>query len=91
MGGMIFPPADSISAGFLNGAMFGIAAGLSIFLCRAWGSFILARIWFAARGQLPLRLTRFLDDAHRRSVLRQAGGLYQFRHARLQDNLAKRA
>jgi transcriptional regulator with XRE-family HTH domain len=91
MGGMIFPPADRISAGFLNGAMFGIAAGLSIFLCRAWGSFILARIWFAARGQLPLRLTRFLDDAHRRSVLKQAGGLYQFRHARLQDNLAIRA
>lgn len=91
MGGMIFPPADSISGGFLAGAVFGIAAGLSIFLCRAWGSFILARIWFAARGKLPLRLMRFLDDAHRRSVLRQVGGVYQFRHARLQDNLAKRA
>lgn len=90
-GGMIFSPADSVSAGFLTGAVFGIAVGFSVFLCRAWGSFILARIWFASRRQLPLRLMRFLDDAHRRSVLRQVGGVYQFRHARLQDNLAKRA
>jgi hypothetical protein len=30
----------------------------------------------------------FLGDAHRRGVLRQAGAVYQFRHARLQDHLA---
>jgi hypothetical protein len=28
------------------------------------------------RGQVPLRLVRFLDDAHRRGVLRQAGAVY---------------
>jgi DNA-binding SARP family transcriptional activator len=89
MGGMIFSRANSIAAGFLTGAVFGIAVGLSIFLSRAWGSFILARIWFAARRQMPLRLMRFLADAHRRAVLRQVGAVYQFRHARLQDNLAK--
>jgi hypothetical protein len=33
---------------------------------------------------------RFLADTHRRAVLRQAGAAYQFRHARLQDNLANR-
>jgi hypothetical protein len=33
---------------------------------------------------------RFLADAHRRAVLRQVGAVYQFRHARLQDNLARR-
>jgi hypothetical protein len=27
----------------------------------------------------------FLVDAHRRGVLRQAGGAYQYRHARLRD------
>jgi hypothetical protein len=32
---------------------------------------------------------RFLDDARERSVLRTVGPLYQFRHARLQDLLAK--
>jgi hypothetical protein len=90
MGGMVFPRAGSISAGLLTGTMFGIAVGLTIFLSRAWGSFILARIWFAARGQIPLRLMKFLADAHQRAVLRQVGAVFQFRHARLQDNLANR-
>jgi DNA-binding SARP family transcriptional activator len=89
MGGVVYPRASTIPAGFLTGIMFGIAVGLTIFLSRAWGSFILTRIWFAARGQTPLRLMRFLADAHRRAVLRQVGAVYQFRHASLQDNLAK--
>lgn len=45
---------------------------------------------FATRGKTPLGLMRFLADTHRRAVLRQAGAVYQFRHARLQDNLANR-
>ncbi len=31
------------------------------------------------------QLISFLDDAHRRGVLRQVGAVYQFRHALLQD------
>jgi hypothetical protein len=31
---------------------------------------------------------RFLEDARERSVLRTVGSVYQFRHARLQDQLA---
>lgn len=38
----------------------------------------------------PLRLLRFLDDAHRLGILRQVGARYQFRHAKLQDQLARR-
>jgi hypothetical protein len=91
MGGLVFPRASTLSAGLLAGAMFGIAAGLTFFLSRAWGSFVLARIWFAVRGRTPLRLMRFLADAHRRAVLRQAGAAYQFRHVRLQDNLVNRS
>lgn len=90
IGGLVFPRASTMSAGFLTGTVFGIAIGLTIFLSRAWGSFILTRVWFAARGQTPLRLMRFLADAHRRAALRQAGAVYQFRHACLQDNLANR-
>jgi len=65
-----------------------LLTGLAIFLSRAWGLFILARAWLAMPGKTPLRLMRFLADAHRRAVLRQAGAVYQFRQARLQDNLA---
>ncbi|GAA0827991.1 hypothetical protein ACFQVD_36465 [Streptosporangium amethystogenes subsp. fukuiense] len=53
-----------------------------------WGVFLLSRLWLAATGRLPLRFPRFIDNAHRRGVLRQVGTVYQFRHARLQDRLA---
>jgi DNA-binding SARP family transcriptional activator len=86
-GGMVFPRAATPAAGLMAGAVFGLAVGLTIFLSRAWGSFMLSLAWFGARGRVPLRLVRFLDDAHRRGVLRQVGAVYQFRHARLQDQL----
>ncbi|WP_156926168.1 NACHT domain-containing protein [Glycomyces arizonensis] len=34
-------------------------------------------------SRLPLRLMRFLEDAHRRGVLRQVGATYEFRHGEL--------
>jgi hypothetical protein len=71
------------------GIVFGLAAGLCVCLARAWGGFAVTRLWLALRGQLPLQLMRFLDDARRRGVLRQVGAVYQFRHARLQDRLAE--
>jgi hypothetical protein len=54
----------------------------------AWGWLLVARLWLCGTGRLPWRLMAFLDDAHRRGVLRQAGAVYQFRHARLQEQLA---
>jgi hypothetical protein len=56
----------------------------------AWPSYTLARLWLAFRGWLPWRLESFLDDAHQRGVLRQAGAVYQFRHIELQHRLATR-
>jgi hypothetical protein len=70
------------------GVTFGLAAGTAGVISRAWGSLCLARIWLALRGHLPWRLMRFLNDAHRRGVLRQSGAVYQFRHATLRDHLA---
>ncbi|CAK7287034.1 hypothetical protein SGPA1_41294 [Streptomyces misionensis JCM 4497] len=40
-------------------------------------------------GRLPWAVAAFLDDAYQRGVLRQAGAVYQFRHARLQSRLAQ--
>ncbi|MFI6009740.1 NACHT domain-containing protein [Streptomyces sp. NPDC051243] len=54
----------------------------------AWFGFALARGYVALRGDLPRRLMAFLDDAHRRGVLRQSGGVYRFRHVELRDRLA---
>ncbi|GAA0585133.1 NACHT domain-containing protein [Streptomyces crystallinus] len=54
----------------------------------AWGRLAVARLWLCACGALPWRLMAFLGEAHRLGVLRQAGAVYQFRHARLQERLA---
>jgi len=56
---------------------------------QAWGRFLVARTYLAATGRLPWRLMAFLREAHRKGVLRQAGPVYQFRHARLRDQLAE--
>jgi hypothetical protein len=65
-----------------------VGLGLLDWLDTPWGRFQAARAWLALRGRLPWRPMRFLADAHRRGVLRQAGAVYQFRHSRLQDRLA---
>jgi hypothetical protein len=70
------------------GVVFGLVIGGGAVLSRAWGAFAFARLWLALRGWLPLRLMRFLGDAHQRGVLRQSGTVYQFRHDRIQEHIA---
>ena len=48
-------------------------------------------VQLAGRRRTPVRLMRFLNDARERGVLRTVGPVYQFRHARLQDRLARTA
>jgi hypothetical protein len=57
---------------------------------RVWWSATVAGWWHTRRGRLPRDLARFLDDAHRLGLLGAAGTVYQFRHAGLQDHLARR-
>jgi hypothetical protein len=71
------------------GIAFGIAVAIALPSWRAaWPTYGIARNWFAVRNQLPWTLMGFLDDAHKRGVLRQAGAVYQFRHIELQHRLA---
>jgi len=74
-----------IGLGLSSGLLLGFA--LSVLHLRWWW-FTVARIWLAARMNLPWELMVFLDDARKLGVLRQAGACYQFRHALLQDRLA---
>jgi hypothetical protein len=79
-------------AGIVAGSLVGsVACGIASFAFSAWPFYGLARIWLALLHQLPWRLFGFLDDAHRRGILRQAGVVYQFRHIELQHRLANRA
>lgn len=62
--------------------------GVMLLLASASGAWLACCALLSWRSKLPLRLMSFLEDAHRRGVLRQAGGVYQFRHAFLQERLA---
>jgi NACHT domain len=75
--------------GAISGFVFGMAAGFAV-SGSAWPQWVLAHIWLALHDQLPWNFMAFLADAHRRGVLRQVGAVYQFRHIRLQNELAKR-
>ncbi|MFD9736033.1 NACHT domain-containing protein [Umezawaea sp. NPDC059074] len=84
--------------GLLDTALVAQGLALALGVCltqtlvyQAWGRFGLARVHLAATGKLPWRLMAFLREAHRKGVLRQAGPVYQFRHARLRDRLAQEA
>ncbi|MER5475227.1 hypothetical protein [Streptomyces sp. NPDC002685] len=67
-----------------------LAGPFAVFLS-AWGWFLVARLWLCGTGRLPWRLMAFLDEAHQRGVLRQAGAAYEFRHALVQEQLASSA
>jgi hypothetical protein len=85
--GLAAGPVVGIAFGLVGGLVGGLVFGL-LFVGAAWGWFAIARAWLAVAGRLPWQLMTFLDDAHHRGVLRQAGAVYQFRHARLHDHLA---
>ncbi len=93
VGGLVFEPPDTGYHTTLGIIAYGITGGLACgcvgVLSRAWGAYTISRIWLALRGDLPWRLTQFLDDAHHRGILWQAGATYQFRHARLQNHLTR--
>lgn len=81
--GVVLGPASGLAAGFMT------AIGLGTLRC--WGRWVvLSRVWLPLTGKAPWSMITFLDDAHHRGVLRQAGAVYQFRHARIQTQLAEK-
>ncbi|MEV7124003.1 NACHT domain-containing protein [Kitasatospora griseola] len=70
---------------------FGVGLG-SMLSLTAWGQWmVFACLWLPLTGRLPRTAMAFLEDAHRRGVLRKAGAVYQFRHTRLQQHFARPA
>jgi len=79
-------PTVGLVVGFVLGPAFGLTFGITR---TSWGALQYARLWWCVRGDLPWPIMAFLADAHRRGVLRQAGGVYQFRHGLLRDRLTR--
>lgn len=87
-----------VAEALVESNVFAIVRGLGYCLVMGLGSWLVcSATWTATlacaqlrrRSGTPIRLLRFLDDAHDREILRTVGPVYQFRHARLQDRLAQ--
>jgi hypothetical protein len=84
--------AFGLAVGLAFGLAFGLAVGLwTVMLSTKTYPVSVASVQLAIEWRTPVRLMRFLNDAHSRNVLRAVGPSYQFRHARLQDRLAAAA
>ncbi|MCT9093579.1 helix-turn-helix domain-containing protein [Streptomyces sp. ASQP_92] len=88
---LLGPVVWHLTAALKLGVISGLSGALGYMFClTSWGQWtVFSRIWLPLTGRLPWSVVAFLEDAHRRGVLRQAGAVYQFRHARLQHHLAR--
>ena len=95
--GLGVPVTITVVYGIVEGLAFGafaalgaaVAGGLLAGDHHAWLAYLAAVGTLSRRRLLPRKLMPFLDDAHRLGLLRAAGSVYQFRHAGLQDYLAR--
>jgi hypothetical protein len=101
---LVYAVALGLFAGLLSGLTGGLAAGIGWAIAVGFATWVMA--WLVA-GQVPLlklaefvlagwrpprvRIAQLLEDARRRQVMRQAGAVYQFRHAALQKRLVELA
>jgi len=84
-------PAVGLATGSGSVLGVGLVSGLAAWVAvsETWRT-TLVFLQLGRRRVAPRRGMRFLQDAHERGVLRTAGPVYQFRHARLQDQLAEK-
>ncbi|MEV0261175.1 NACHT domain-containing protein [Streptomyces sp. NPDC050617] len=67
-----------------------LGASTMMLLMSPWSRWLLAKGWLATAGRVPWSLMEFLRDAHHGGLLQRSGGVYRFRHLRLQEHLAAR-
>jgi hypothetical protein len=90
--GLVYYADFGAGAAAALGLVVGLVVGLVRLSGTAWGRWlILSRLWLPLTDRLPWTIMTFLEDAYQRGVLRRVGATYEFRHARLQDQLAGQA
>jgi hypothetical protein len=88
VGELVASAAFGVVVGGLGGLVLDSILAIGLFGSFTYPSFVAARSVLAMRGRLPWRLMSFLEDMHQLGILRQLGPVYQFRHARVQEELA---
>ncbi|WP_372411441.1 NACHT domain-containing protein [Streptomyces luteireticuli] len=74
--------------GWIAGAQAFIGAAAVLVLLSPWALWTVAKGWLALAGRVPWSLMEFLRDGHAAGLLQRHGGVYRFRHLRLQEHLA---
>lgn len=84
-------PRTDLAHGLANGLIFGLVMVLvfGITSSLTWPTTIAWLQLQCSRHVSTIALIPFLEDARDRGILRTIGAVYQFRHATLQDQLAK--
>jgi hypothetical protein len=77
---------DGLGIGLSSGLIIGLAFG---FYHAASPAFMISSWWLAIRRRLPWRIMLFLNEVHQKSILRQNGAVYQFRHEKFRVHLAR--
>ncbi|MEV8636146.1 NACHT domain-containing protein [Streptosporangium sp. NPDC051023] len=92
--GIAYAFAYGVRAAVVPAMVFGLGYALADhhmgLATSVWGRYVMAKAWLALLGRVPWRFMSFLDDTHRRGLLRRAGAVYQFRHVRFQEYLVAR-
>jgi NACHT domain len=89
---VIFALGHPVATGVLVGSGYGATLGFgSAVIQSAWPRWLIIRTRLFTSRHAPWDLLKFLEEAHRREVLRQSGAAYQFRHLKLQQRLAARS
>lgn len=86
MAGLMVGLMTALVVGLVIGLVIGLVVGL--ISSTTWPT-ALTFVQLRCTDEGPFRMLRFLEDARRRHVLRIAGPIYQFRHGRLQQRLAR--
>jgi len=93
-GGLIVGLVTALVAGPVEGLLAGVAEAVLVGLVGSLSMGAAPSVWlmeaeFRARGR-RVKFLPLLETALQQQVLRQAGAVYQFRHAELQDRLEQR-
>ncbi|MEU4213356.1 NACHT domain-containing protein [Streptomyces sp. NPDC026206] len=80
--------SDEPSKGLAKAAAGWFGASAMLLLLSLWSRWVLAKGCLAIAGRVPWSLMEFLRDAHHGGLLQRSGGVYRFRHLRLQEHLA---
>ena len=97
MGGFLVSLGGGLRSGLPGEIAAVLAVGLMLglmsapFATKTWDTTLVWLYLQLSRQVAAVSLIPFLEDARERGILRTAGAVYQFRHARLQDQLAGQA